>query len=194
MRLANNLLFYWHELFACRAALCRPRHPPWALSSSQRKQGVWPGGSAVVGMSSLHATATSYSIRHFWVRAWRRCANQERRPARPDLLEGGKGLVPLRVALSPLHLLNAPPRTPRRPMAGHIKKVCPSGRLIIAPIGLLRRAWLQPRQKARLQNRFQSNNNRFKLLLQQPSLLQLRLMILTKQGCEECTQDTLLLQ
>ena len=104
MRLANNLLFYWHELFACRAALCRPRHPPWALSSSQRKQGVWPGGSAVVGMSSLHATATSYSIRHFWVRAWRRCANQERRPARPDLLEGGKGLVPLRVALSPLHL------------------------------------------------------------------------------------------
>ena len=103
MRLANNLLFYWHELFACRAALCRPRHPPWALSSSQRKQGVWPGGSAVVGMSSLHATATSYSIRHFRVRAWRRCANQERRPARPDLLEGGKGLVPLRVALSPLH-------------------------------------------------------------------------------------------
>lgn len=103
MRLANNLLFYWHELFACRAALCRPRHPPpRALSSSQRKQGVWPGGSAVVGMSSLHATATSYSIRHFWVRAWRRCANQERRPARPDLLEGGKGLVPLRVALSPL--------------------------------------------------------------------------------------------
>jgi hypothetical protein len=54
-------------------------------------------------MSSLHATATSYSIRPFWVRAWRRCANQERRPARPDLLEGGKGLVPLRVALSPLH-------------------------------------------------------------------------------------------
>ena len=53
-------------------------------------------------MSSLHATATSYSIRHFRVRAWRRCANQERRPARPDLLEGGKGLVPLRVALSPL--------------------------------------------------------------------------------------------
>jgi hypothetical protein len=53
-------------------------------------------------MSSLHATATSSSIRHFWVRAWRRCASQERRPARPDLLEGGKGLVPLRVALSPL--------------------------------------------------------------------------------------------
>ena len=79
------------------AALAIP--PPRALSSSQRKQGVWPGGSAVVGMSSLHATATSYSIRHFRVRAWRRCANQERRPARPDLLEGGKGLVPLRVAL-----------------------------------------------------------------------------------------------
>jgi hypothetical protein len=38
-----------------------------------------------------------------------------------------------------------------------------------------------------------SNNNRFKLLLQQPSLLQLRLAILTKQGCEECTRDTLLL-
>ena len=75
----------------------------------------------------------------------------------------------------------------------HIKKVCPSGRLI-APIGLLRRAWLQPRQKARLQNRFQSNNNRFKLLLPQPSLLQLRLTILTKQGCEECSRDTLLLQ
>jgi hypothetical protein len=111
MRLANNLLFYWHELFACRAALCRPRHPPpRALSSSQRKQGVWPGGSAVVGMSSLHATATSYSIRHFRVRAWRRCANQERRPARPDLLEGGKGLVPLRVALSPLHPLHPRPR------------------------------------------------------------------------------------
>ena len=31
MRLANNLLFYWHELFACRAALCRPRHPPPGL-------------------------------------------------------------------------------------------------------------------------------------------------------------------
>ena len=59
---------------------------------------------------------------------------------------------------------------------------------------LLRRAWLQPRQKARPQNRFQSNNNRFKLLLQQPSLLQLRLTILTKQGCEECSRDTLLLQ
>ena len=55
---------------------------------------------------------------------------------------------------------------------------------------LLRRAWLQPRQKARPQNRFQSNNNRFKLLLQQPSLLQLRLTILTKQGCEECSRDT----
>ena len=53
MRLANNLLFYWHELFACRAALCRPRHPPWALSSSQRKQGVWPGGSAVVDRNQL---------------------------------------------------------------------------------------------------------------------------------------------
>jgi hypothetical protein len=51
----------------------------------------------------------------------------------------------------------------------------------------LRRAWLQPRQKVRLQNRFQSNNNRFKLLLQQPSLLQLRLTVLTKQGGEECT-------
>ena len=93
-----------------------------------------------------------------------------------------------------LFLLNAPPRTPRRPVVGHIvKKVCPSGRLI-APIGLLRRAWLQPRQKARLQNRFQSNNNRFKLLLPQPSLLQLRLTILTKQGCEECSRGTLLLQ
>jgi hypothetical protein len=42
--------------------------------------------------------------------------------------------------------LKAPPRTPRQPIVGHIKKVCPSGRLI-APIGLLRRAWLQPRQK-----------------------------------------------
>ena len=92
-----------------------------------------------------------------------------------------------------LFLLNAPPRTPGRPVVGHIKKVCPSGRLI-APIGLLRRAWLQPRQKARLQNRFQSNNNRFKLLLPQPSLLQLRLTILTKQGCEECSRGTLLLQ
>jgi hypothetical protein len=61
-------------------------------------------------------------------------------------------------------------------------------------LGLLRRAWLQPRQKARLQNRFQSNNNRFKLLLPQPSILQLRLTILTKQGCEECSRDTLLLQ
>jgi hypothetical protein len=67
-----------------------------------------------------------------------------------------------------------------------IKKVWwPSG-CLIAPIAYrppLRRAWLQPRQKARLQNRFQSNNNRFKLLLQQPSLLQLRLTMLTKQGC-----------
>ena len=59
-------------------------------------------GYGLVGL--LLWTATSYSIRHFRVRAWRRCANQERRPARPDLLEGGKGLVPLRVALSPLHL------------------------------------------------------------------------------------------
>ena len=59
-------------------------------------------GYDLVGL--LLWTATSYSIRHFRVRAWRRCANQERRPARPDLLEGGKGLVPLRVALSPLHL------------------------------------------------------------------------------------------
>jgi hypothetical protein len=27
--------------------------PPWALSSSQRKQGVWPGGSAVVDRNQL---------------------------------------------------------------------------------------------------------------------------------------------
>jgi hypothetical protein len=47
-------------------------------------------------------TATSNSIRHFRVMAWRRRANQVRRPARPNLLDGGKGLVPLRVALSPL--------------------------------------------------------------------------------------------
>ena len=77
---------------------------------------------------------------------------------------------------------------------GPHKKSVPPRALFIAPIGLLRRAWLQPRQKARLQNRFQSNNNRFKLLLPQPSLLQLRLAILTIEGCEECSQDTLLLQ
>ncbi len=29
-----------------------------------------------------------------------------------------------------LFLLKAPPRTPRQPVVGHIKKVCPSGRLI----------------------------------------------------------------
>jgi hypothetical protein len=80
-------------------------------------------------------------------------------------------------------------RTPRQPVVGHIKKVCPSGRLT-APIGLLRRAWLQPRQKARLQNRFQSNNNRFKLLLPQPSLLQLRLAILTIEGSKESASET----
>jgi hypothetical protein len=93
---------------------------------------------------------------------------------------------------SALFLLNAPPRTPRQPMVGHIKKVCPTSRLI-APIGLHRRAWLQPRQKARLQNRFQANNNRFKLLLPQPSLLQLRLTILTTEGPKECKRDSLLL-
>ena len=48
VRLANNLLFYGHGLFACRAASLPPSSSPWALSSSQRKQGVWPGGSAVV--------------------------------------------------------------------------------------------------------------------------------------------------
>ena len=61
------------------AALAIP--PPRALSSSQRKQGVWPGGSAVVGMSSLHATATSYSIRHFWVRKGLEAMRQPGTPA-----------------------------------------------------------------------------------------------------------------
>jgi hypothetical protein len=42
--------------------------------------------------------------------------------------------------------------------------------------------WLWPRQKAPLRNRFQFNNNRFKLLLQPHSIPQLRLAVLTKQG------------
>jgi hypothetical protein len=80
-------------------------------------------------------------------------------------------------------LVESPPRTPRQPIVGHIKKKCP--RAVFSRLSAssgVKRAWLQPRQKARLQNRFQSNNNLFKLLLQQPPLLQLRLTILTKQG------------
>jgi hypothetical protein len=45
-------------------------------------------------------------------------------------------------------------------------------------------------KKRVFKNRFQSNNNRFKPLLQKPPLFQLRLTILTKQGCEECTRDS----
>jgi hypothetical protein len=78
---------------------------------------------------------------------------------------------------------------------GHIKKVCPRGpslSRLSASSG--EPGCSQPRQNARLQNRFQSNNNRFKLLLPQPSLLQLGLAILTIEGCEGCSQDTLLLQ
>ena len=55
-------------------------------------------------MGLLLWTATSNSIRHFRVMAWRRCANQVRRPVRPDSRNGGKGLVSLRVAPSPLQL------------------------------------------------------------------------------------------
>jgi hypothetical protein len=70
---------------------------------------------------------------------------------------------------------------------GTLKWVWLSGRLmsyrILSTIDPLRRGWLlQPRQKARLRNRFQFNNNRFKPLLQRPSILQLRLTVLTKQG------------
>jgi hypothetical protein len=92
-----------------------------------------------------------------------------------------------------LFLLNAPPSDTKAAGRGpHKKSVMPLGPSYVlsrlSAIGLLRRAWLQPRQKARLQNRYQSNNNRFKLL-PQSSLLQLRLTILTKQGCEEWSRD-----
>ena len=107
MRLANNLLFYGHELFACRVALCRPRHPPGLYLVANGS-----GGYGLVGL--LLWTATSYSIRHFRVRAWRRCANQVRRPARPDSRNGGKGLVSLRVAPSPLHTEIGVRRGPQR--------------------------------------------------------------------------------
>jgi hypothetical protein len=69
---------------------------------------------------------------------------------------------------------------------GTLSWVWLSGRLIslIACCSLnpLRRGWPQPRQKAPPRNRFQFNNNRFKLLLQRPSIPQLRLTVLTKQG------------
>jgi hypothetical protein len=58
----------------------------------------------------------------------------------------------------------------------------PRPRAVLSPINPLRRGWLQPRQKAPLRNRFQFNNNRFKVLLRPPSILQLRLTALTKRG------------
>jgi hypothetical protein len=97
-----------------------------------------------------------------------------------------------------LFLLKTPPRIPRQPVVGRIKKeVWPSGRFIafyllcISSIGSSGAAGCRQVKKRVFKNRFQSNSNRFKLLLQQqPPLLQLRLTILTKQGCEqECTQD-----
>jgi hypothetical protein len=86
-------------------------HPPtgglYLAANGSRRYGL-------VGL--LLGTATSNSFRHFRVMAWRRRANQVRRPARPDSRNGKRGwchfgsyLVP-----SPVQAEPRPDGTPSR--------------------------------------------------------------------------------